>query len=61
MNFRKAPLLLVALGVGVLAQTPTVSLPQMSNVPKGLGNAPVPFGPKPSGCSAFELLVGNCD
>jgi hypothetical protein len=27
-------------------------------VSPNFGKTPVPFGPKPSGCSAFEILVG---
>lgn len=31
----------------------------LSGVPKGLGKNPVAYGPKPSGCSGFEILVGK--
>lgn len=31
----------------------------LKGVPKGLGKSPVAYGPKPSGCSSFEILVGR--
>jgi hypothetical protein len=48
--------------LGVEGQEPKTSSPKpaLSGVPKGLGKNPVAFGPKPSGCSAFEILVGKC-
>jgi hypothetical protein len=52
------PTFLIALAVLVAEATPNPQTPRPSNVPK-LGQAPVPFGPKPTGCSKFELIVGR--
>jgi hypothetical protein len=28
-------------------------------VPKGFGGKPVPNGPAPSGCNAYEIIIGT--
>jgi hypothetical protein len=32
--------------------------PKPSNMPK-LGGAPIPFGPAPTGCNLYEVLIGK--
>jgi hypothetical protein len=32
--------------------------PKPSNMPK-LGGSPVPFGPAPTGCNAYEIVIGE--
>ena len=59
---------LAAFGVQAVpvAQTPpppTLQAPGPNDeaplVPFELGTTPVPFGPKPSGCSMLELIIGS--
>jgi hypothetical protein len=28
-------------------------------LPKGIGNSPVPNGPAPAGCNAYEIIIGT--
>jgi hypothetical protein len=32
--------------------------PKPTNMPK-LGGAPIPFGPAPTGCNSYEILIGE--
>jgi hypothetical protein len=52
------PALFVALATFRVDANPQPQAPRPSNMPK-LGQAPVAFGPKPAGCSNFEILVGK--
>jgi hypothetical protein len=42
---------------------PTLQAPPLNDeaplIPFELGASPVPFGPKPSGCSILELIIGS--
>jgi hypothetical protein len=51
-------LLAVVASLGSALPQDSPPKPAMANVPKNMGKNPVPFGPKPGGCSAFEILVG---
>jgi hypothetical protein len=52
------PALFVAFVVLGAKAAPNPQTPRPSNMPK-LGQSPVAFGPKPAGCSKFEILVGE--
>jgi hypothetical protein len=51
------PALLIVLTAFRVRADPKPQIPRPSNMPK-LGQTPVAFGPKPAGCSNFEILVG---
>jgi hypothetical protein len=53
-----APFALAVANVAATPQTASSAPPKTSNIPK-LGGAPIPFGPAPTGCNSYEILIGE--
>lgn len=58
MRFSVFTAIITAL-VGAIVQATPQNFLNYDNVPPGHAKYPVPFGPKPTGCSDFELVIGE--
>jgi hypothetical protein len=53
-----ATLALAAVNAATEPQTGGSVPPKPSNLPK-LGGTPIPFGPAPTGCNSYEIIIGE--